>query len=130
MYSLTARRYFIYPRLENINKSYDGLPGLIRNELDDVDPKNGDAFLFFNKKKSRIKILYWDGDGLAISGKRLESGVFKVPAGRPDDQGYYISAEQALYLIRGLNLPYTFQGKRTQSPIKRCYSPIFATNQE
>lgn len=128
MYSLTARRYFIYPRLVNINKSYDGLPGLIRNELDGVDPKNGDAFLFFNKKKSQIKILYWDGDGYVVSGKRLERGVFQVPAGRPDDQGYYISAEQVLYLIRGLNLPYTFQKKRTNYYENTALGNIGAVN--
>lgn len=111
MHLLTPRRYFVYPRLVNISKSYDGLPGLIRNELDGMDPKSGDAFIFFNKMKTQVKILFWDGNGYAISGKRIEYGVFQVPAGRPDDQGYYISAEQVLHLIKGLGLPYTFQKK-------------------
>jgi transposase len=128
MHSLLPRRYFVYPRLVNIAKSYDGLPGLIRNELDGVDPKNGDAYIFFNKKKTQVKILYWDGNGYAITGKRIEWGVFQVPAGRPDDQGYYISTEQVLHLIRGLQLPYTFKNKSFQNTINRSQSSIYSPN--
>ncbi len=54
-----------------MRKGFDGLCGLVANELKQ-DPLSGALFLFINRRRDRMKVLYWDGDGLAIWYRRLE----------------------------------------------------------
>ncbi|TWU39288.1 IS66 family insertion sequence element accessory protein TnpB [Novipirellula artificiosorum] len=44
-----------------------------------MDPLSGQLFLFINRRCDKMKILYWDGDGLAIWYRRLEQGTFQFP---------------------------------------------------
>jgi transposase len=62
----------------DMRKSFDGLCGLIRAGLNS-DPLSGDVFVFGNRRGDRIKILRFEGDGLAIWYKRREAGTFPWP---------------------------------------------------
>ena len=74
----TATRIYLYRAPCDMRKSFDGLSGLIRNELG-ADPLSGSLFVFINRRRNMIKCLYWDRDGLAIWFKRLEKGCFNLP---------------------------------------------------
>lgn len=62
----------------NLHKSFDGLPGAVRQYLE-ADPTSGHLFVFFNRTFKMVKILYWDNDGYAIWSKRLAQGQFNLP---------------------------------------------------
>jgi transposase len=62
-----------------MRKSYDGLMGLIANHLN-ADPSSGQFFVFINRRKTHIKIFYFDGSGYCIWCKRLEQGQFNRTA--------------------------------------------------
>ena len=62
----------------NLHKSFDGLPGAVRQYLE-ADPLSGHLFVFFNRTFRMVKVLYWDTDGFAVWSKRLERGRFNVP---------------------------------------------------
>ena len=64
-----------------MRKSFDGLSGLVQ-ECFGQDLLTGHLFLFLNRRRDRIKILYFDRDGLAIWYKRLEAGSFEMPRRR------------------------------------------------
>jgi transposase len=65
-------RVFVAVAAADLRKGYDGLAQLARERINE-DPLSGHLFVFANKKRDRIKILYWDRDGYAIWMKKQAS---------------------------------------------------------
>jgi len=72
-------RIFLAAEPTDLRKGFDGLAALITGTLGH-DPLSGHLFVFRNRRGDRLKILYWDRDGLALWYKRLERGTFRFPA--------------------------------------------------
>lgn len=73
MLSLPATvRMFLCAQPIDMRKSFDGLTGLVEFALA-LDPLSGHLFLFLNKRRDRLKILFWERDGLVIWYKKHES---------------------------------------------------------
>jgi transposase len=62
----------------DMRKGFDGLAGLVQTQLSE-DPFSGQLFVFRGRQGDRIKVLWWDGDGLCLFAKRLERGRFIWP---------------------------------------------------
>jgi transposase len=78
----------------------------------DQDPTSGHLFLFVNRRRDRIKILYWDRDGLAIWYKRLESGSFQIPKTSTEAVSIEMTATQLSLILSGIDLNSARQRKR------------------
>jgi transposase len=74
-----AVRVYVAIEPADMRKSFDGLAALASGSLA-LDPLSGHLFVFINKRRDRIKILYWDRDGMVVWAKRLERGTFRIPA--------------------------------------------------
>ena len=61
-----------------MRKGFDGLCGLVRNELGQ-EPTNGTVFVFVNRGRDRIKLLHWEPGGYVLYYKRLETGRLSLP---------------------------------------------------
>ena len=84
MFGLSAAvRVYLATKPADMRKSFDGLAALASGRLA-LDPLSGHLFVFVNRRRDRIKILYWDRDGLAVWAKRLERGTFRLPAAGAD----------------------------------------------
>lgn len=75
MYPLGTAKIFLYDQPVDMRKSFEGLGLLVELSYPGI-LLSGSLFLFLNRNRSLIKILYWDGDGFAIWYKRLEKGSF------------------------------------------------------
>jgi transposase len=78
MIELSEIRVFLCTIPTKMNYSFDSLMGLAQ-QIFDQDPLSGHLFLFVNPQRDRLKVLFWDVDGLAIFYKRLEVGSFQLP---------------------------------------------------
>jgi transposase len=84
----------------DFRKSMDSLPALVTQALA-ADPFTGDVFIFRSKRSDRLKLLLWDGCGLCLLTKRLESGAFTLPPVR--DRAVTLTAAQLRLLFTGLD---------------------------
>jgi hypothetical protein len=76
----TSLRVFAHRFATDMRKSFSGLVGLIEAELGQ-QVESGHLFLFFNRRRDRVKILLFTGDGLVILYRLLERGTFETPRG-------------------------------------------------
>jgi transposase len=95
-----------------MRKSFDGLSGLVQ-ECFGQDLLTGHLFLFLNRRRDRLKILYFDRDGLAIWYKRLESGSFEMPRVAGGD-GVELQPAQLAMILSGIDMRSARQRKRFQ----------------
>jgi len=107
----SSTRIFVATSPTDMRKGFDGLQGLVSNALGQ-DPLSGHLFLFVNRRRDKLKVLYWDGDGLAIWYRRLEQGTFQMPTIRSDKNAAEINREDLIMLIRGLDYENVHRRKR------------------
>ncbi len=93
----------IYVAVEgcDMRKSYEGLAALVRTSFAQ-DLRTGSLFVFSNRQRSRLKILYWDGTGLWVLAKRLEEGTFSWPQG--EQKVVLLRPEALAMLTDGIDL--------------------------
>lgn len=101
----------------NMWKSFDGLAVLVQESLD-RPPRAGELFIFYNKKKNKIKMLFWDGSGFVIYYKRFEYSKFAIERYIQSDGSLCITARALRELLVGANMKRgrlkswaTFEGK-------------------
>lgn len=101
----TSRAVRVWARASptDLRKGFDGLYGLVRNELG-RDPLSGDLFLFVNRRRTSAKVLHWDGTGLCVYAKRLSRGTFARLWGGPPGQPIALTRAELSLFLEGAKL--------------------------
>ena len=94
-----ATRVFAALEPVDLRQSFNGLYSRVPAVLGQ-DPLSGHLFVFSNRSRTRLKILFWDGSGLWVCAKRLEKGTFGWPAGEGSSR--CLRAEELNLLVHGL----------------------------
>jgi transposase len=100
----------------DMRRSFDGLHALVRDHLQ-LDAFSGHLYLFANRRKDRLKLLYWDRDGFAIWAKRLEAGSYVIPTGEAGSYRCEITVEELGALLSGIDLSTATRRKRYRRTI-------------
>jgi transposase len=87
----------------DLRKGFDGLSAAVQAVFD-RSVLDGHLFLFLNRRRDRIKLLFWDHDGLAIFYKRLERGSYEIPRHDPGTRQLTLDATQLSLLLGGVQL--------------------------
>ena len=102
-----ATRIYLAVGVTDLRKNFEGLSDLVRHQFKE-DPLSGHWFVFANRRRTRLKLLYWDGSGLWVCAKRLEEGCFHWPKTAAVQAGTLrILAEELTLLLSGIDLEKT-----------------------
>jgi transposase len=99
----STQRFHLYRHPTDMRKGFDGLFGLVTSALR-ADPLNGDAYLFLNRRRNRLKLLVWESGGFVIYYKRLEKGTFELPELSPSADAIELTWDELVMLISGVAL--------------------------
>lgn len=93
-------RIWLAAGVTDMRCGFDGLTARVQTVLE-ADPCSGHLFVFRGRRGDRIKVLWWDGDGLCLFAKRLERGRFiwpQTPSGRVS-----LTPAQLAMLLEGID---------------------------
>jgi transposase len=96
--------------LTDLRNGFDGLAGLVQTKLAE-DPFSCQLFVFRGRRGDRVKVLWWDGDGLCLFAKRLERGRFVWPQAMSGT--VHLTAAQLSMLLEGIDWR---RPRRTHTP--------------
>tara|TARA_B100000614_G_C14534763_1_gene487970 strand:+ start:42 stop:392 length:351 start_codon:yes stop_codon:yes gene_type:complete len=97
-------RIYLCVEPTDMRKAFNGLYAIAKHELA-KNPMDGSLFLFANRRRDRVKLLYWDGTGFWVLAKRLEKGTFWWPSKADAEKGAIEMKPEALsMLLNGIDL--------------------------
>lgn len=111
-----ATPIYLFTSPTDMRKSFDGLSGLISLHFDSASVTDGSLFVFINRRRDRMKVMGFDGDGLAIWYKRLEEGRYELPVNPTDRSDVRIDARQLRWILDGVDLRSVKRRKRYTPP--------------
>lgn len=100
----------------DMRKSFDGLMAAVQARMR-LDPLSGHLFVFLNRSRSLMKVLFWDRSGLAILYKRLERGTFQLPRAEPGSVRVEVSPAELALILEGIDLQSVKRRARYQRPV-------------
>jgi transposase len=100
-----ATRIYLASGATDLRKSFEGLSDLVTHQFKE-DPLSGHLYVFANRRKNRVKLLYFDGTGMWVCAKRLCQGTSAWP--RTNEPGALrIVAQELTLLLTGIDLEKT-----------------------
>lgn len=109
---LSQMKLYVCQETVDIRKSFEGLSYLTKEVLKQ-DPLSGHLFIFFNRVRDKMKVLYWDKSGYAIWYKELQRGTFEKLSKEQ------ISQAELMCLLEGIKID--------KKPRKKRYSCEFSS---
>jgi transposase len=111
----SASSYFWYNGVADMRKGFDALCGIVQQHMH-VNVLQGGVYIFVNRKRNQIKLLHFEGDGLAIYYKRLEIGRYELPFIEPGSNCATIDMLQLQLILHGIVLNSIRKKKRFSLP--------------
>ena len=101
IYLPAPTRVFLAAGNTDMRKAINGLSLLVEGEME-LDPFSGHLFVFCNRSRTIVKVLYWDRNGFCLWHKRLEKHYFKWP--KKGGEIIPIGQRELMWLIEGLEI--------------------------
>lgn len=106
-------RIYLAVQPADMRRGFDGLAALTTSVIGQ-DPLSGHLFVFCNRRRDRMKILYWDRDGFAVWMKRLERGIFNLPT--PTGDRVEVTPAEMAAILEGIDLKHARRQRRYVLP--------------
>lgn len=96
-------RLYVATEPVDMRKSFDGLSALVEHHLEQ-DPLSGHLYCFFNRRRDKVKLLWFDHGGYALFYKRLERGCYQVPDAGENERVVRMRAAELALILEGIDL--------------------------
>lgn len=110
----TSSKIYVYMPVTDMRKGVHGLSGIVRSEFA-ADPTDGSLFVFVNRRRDRLKILYFDGGGFWLYYRLLEAGTFEELRNLNKSSYLTIDATELTMLLSGVSLVASSRRRRRYS---------------
>ncbi|MGG1553389.1 IS66 family insertion sequence element accessory protein TnpB [Paenibacillus ferrarius] len=97
----SVQQVFLATGSTDLRKSIDGLAAIVQEGFG-LDPFSPCLFVFCNRERNKLKLLYWEVNGFWLFYRRLERGTFQRPTG--SEQVVTVSSRELRWLLDGLSL--------------------------
>lgn len=94
----------------------NGLSGIVRNNMEKDPVSRGIIYIFFNGRRTQVKLLVFEGDGHALYHKRLSRGTFGVPVYDPSTRSAALDKKDVMLILEGVEIRYRKRYEK-RSPI-------------
>jgi transposase len=108
-------RVFLAREPVDMRKQFHGLLSLAE-EVIKQDPQSGHLFVFINRRRDRIKVLYWERTGYCIWYKQLQRGGYELPTVNNESASIELTMSQLSLILDGIELGSAKQRLRFESP--------------
>jgi len=98
-----AVQYYLCAEITDMRKGFDSLCGIVSSQMK-LDALSGSIFIFINRRRSQVKLLLWEGDGLSLYHKRLEKGTYELPGTSDTNSSSNITYQQLQFILQGVSL--------------------------
>lgn len=118
-----SARVFLCSQVIDMRYSFDALSGLVTTHFG-MNPLGGHVFVFFSRRRDRMKLLFWDSDGFALFYKRLEHGTFSWIQDLDLNEGGEIKASDFAMILTGINPRSGRHYKHKKSSVTPHVAPL------
>jgi transposase len=124
MLNITAStRVFLCSQVIDMRYSFDALAGLVTSHFG-LNPLSGHVFVFFSRRRDRMKLLFWEPDGFALYYKRLERGTFSWVQQLDLDEGGEIHAADFAMILAGINPRHDEKNRSARKRVPPHSAPL------
>lgn len=99
----SSYQYFLCTADTDMRKGFDSLCGIVSAQMQ-LNALSGAIYIFINKKRNQVKLLFWEGDGLSLYHKRLEGGTYERPLIKDGEPACMIAPQQLQFILQGVAL--------------------------
>lgn len=106
MLSLSGYIFYLYTAAADMRMEFNGLSGLVRNNMQHDPSADGVIYVFFNQRRTQVKLMLFEGDGHALYYKRLSRGTFGVPVYDPSTRSAALDKKDVTLILEGIEIRY------------------------
>lgn len=106
MLSLSGYRLVLWNGATDMRQGFNGLSGIVCNHMREDPFKPGTIYAFFNHRRTQVKLLVWEGDGLAVYFKRLSRGTFGLPVYDATTQMMVVDKKDLILILEGIEIKF------------------------
>jgi transposase len=110
----TEHQYYYSLTPTDMRKGFNGLSGLVREHMDATQGQKS-VYAFINKRRDKLKLLYWRPGGFVLYYKRLEVSVFELPKYDISEGLLVLSYTEMIMILDGISIVNTKKKERYSS---------------